>query len=189
MLKKLTLKIGAPKEEEIIPSKEITSKKLKLNDKENEVMVSFIQKMKSFNTRKWSHSETDIFTTSTKIELKCWNRTIDDVNKEVSNSSITDIANSSTEILAPQQPQQTFVCPYRNCHKIFNSRTNWKRHQTLHRKKEEAANTAAAINEEVLVNVDSDSPPSISPLPSMTTSTSSSPPNKIKLVLNMNKNK
>lgn len=203
MLKKLTLKIGSSPREEVVVAP--TLPPVVPAPKE-----TFIQKMKNFTARKWSHSPTDIFTTTSKIELGCWNRQVEEGHFDASGDNLTDGSAMSivtTNNTVAEAPPQTFVCPHRNCHKIFNSRANWKRHQTLHRKKEEAAAATAAAavgstNEEsIVVNVESDSPPgsdvnassmvsnSTSPKTQSTTTTIPSPPNKIKLVLNINRNK
>lgn len=203
MLKKLTLKIGSSPREEVAPAPVVPAPK-----------ETFIQKMKTFTARKWSHSPTDIFTTTSKIELGCWNRRVEEGRFDVLGVSGDNLAEGSamsmvtTNNTVAEAPPQTFVCPHRNCHKIFNSRANWKRHQTLHRKKDEAAAATAAAavvvstNEEsIVVNVEGDSPPvsddnassmvsnSTSPKTKSTTTTTPSPPNKIKLVLNINRHK
>jgi hypothetical protein len=78
--------------------------------------VAFVQEMRQFRARKWRHEPCELSLLGGRtVLLSGWNR---------------ERTTKPSKSMTP-----TFVCTFEGCHKIFDAKDKWRRHQNLHKKK------------------------------------------------------
>lgn len=94
--------------------------------------ILFVQEMRRFKCRRWrvEPATVTLLGGGRTLTIPCW------VKDKVINCKVAGRATSLP----------TFVCTYEGCHKIFDAKDKWRRHQNLHRKKAAAAGLQLKLN-------------------------------------------
>lgn len=112
----------------------------------------FVTRMKAFKCRRWkldSNVQVPILPQGRVFMIPCWvrekiwqeNATVSSTNWDSSLKTPLEMSSGCNPVISGKKRKDpikgTFVCAKDGCHKIFDTKPKWRRHQAVHRRQEE----------------------------------------------------
>ena len=117
----------------------------------------FVQEMQKFRARKWRLEPANLALLGKySLSLPCWSR---DKTANASNAAIRSLLNSGSQKSLSKSTKfkgfhPTFVCAHEGCHKIFDTKDKWRRHQITHKRRAQRTAAEAASSSGLQLKLD-----------------------------------